>query len=155
MVYDPRFGGLMIRQQIRAGKQIFEGSGIPVTLNNRQNQKFFQEALAKWIFDQLEKERRSLTTSHTKRIPTIPFPQLRREVQALASNVISLDTIAPGKRQQLMALPKLATHLGVDFMNQVATTFRSSHTPGRHHAHRGWKPAHKREPKRDSRQRFD
>ena len=155
MVYDPRFGGLMIRQQIRAGKQIFEGSGIPVTLNSRQNQKFFQEALAKWIFDQLEKERRSLTTSHTKRIPTIPFPQLRREVQALASNVISLDTIAPGKRQQLMALPKLATHLGVDFMNQVATTFRSSHTAGRHHAHRGWKPAHKREPKRDSRQRFD
>ncbi|MBC7459118.1 ATP-dependent RNA helicase [Candidatus Saccharibacteria bacterium] len=155
MVYDPRSGGLIIRQQIRAGKQIFEGAGIPVTLNSRQNQKFFQEAVAKWIFEQLEKERRTLTKSHTKRIPTVPFPLIRREVQSLATNTVNLENLAPGKRQQLIALSQLSTHLGIDFMNNVASSFRSSHTPGRHHAHRGWKPAHKREPKRDNRRNFD
>ena len=156
MVFDPRSGSLMIRQQIRAGKQIFEGAGIPVTQNTRQNQKFFQEALAKWIYDQLEKERTALTSSHSKRIPQVPFPQVRRLVSSLASNSISLESISPSKRQQLADLSKLATHFGVDFMNQVASTFKNGHTPGRHHAHRGWKPAHKqRESKRDTRRHFD
>ena len=154
MVYDPRLGGLVIRQQVRAGKQVFEGTGIPVTLNTRQNQKFFQEALAKWIYEQLEKERRILTTSHTKRIPNIPYPEIARVVRSLASNTISLDGLSPQRRQEVMALTKLATHFGVDFMNQIASSFRKTHTPGRHHAHRGWKPPHKREPKRD-RRRFD
>jgi len=155
MVYDPRSGGLVIRQQVRAGKKVFEGTGIPVSQNTRQNQKFFQEALAKWIFDQLEKERRALTTSHSKRIPSIPFPQIRRQVQSLTSNSINLENIKPSKRKELSELSKLATHFGVDFMNQIASSFRHSHTPGRHHAHRGWKPQHKREPKRDTRRRFD
>jgi len=155
MVYDPRSGSLMIRQQIRAGKKVFEGTGIPVTQNTRQNQKFFQEALAKWIFEQLERERRALSTAHSKRIPNIPFTQIRRQVQSLASNTINLENIKPGNRKELSELSKLATHLGVDFMNQVASSFRHAHTPGRHHAHRGWKPQHKREPKRDSRRRFD
>jgi len=155
MVYDPRSGGLVIRQQVRASKKVFEGTGIPVSQNTRQNQKFFQEALAKWIFDQLEKERRALTTSHSKRIPSIPFPQIRRQVQSLASNSINLENIKPSKRKELSELSKLATHFGVDFMNQIASSFRHSHTPGRHHAHRGWKPQHKREPKRDTRRRFD
>ncbi|MDB5160072.1 MAG: hypothetical protein JWO99_335 [Candidatus Saccharibacteria bacterium] len=156
MVYDPRSGSLVIRQQIRAGKQVFEGTGIPVTQNTRQNQKFFQEALAKWVYEQLEKERYALTSSHSKRIPQVPYPQVRRLVSSLASNSITLESISPSKRQQLSELSKLATHFGVDFMNQVASTFRKEHTPGRHHAHRGWKPGHKqRESKRDNRRRFD
>ncbi len=155
MIYDPRFGGLVIRQQVQAGKQVFEGTGIPVTQNTRQNQKFFQEALAKWIYERLERERASLSSSHSKRIPSIPFPQIRRQVKSLASNSINLETISPSKRKELSELPKLATHFGDDFMNQVASSFRKAHTPGRHHAHRGWKPPHKRSPKRDKRQRFD
>jgi HrpA-like RNA helicase len=156
MVYDPRSGQLVIRQQIRAGKQVFEGTGIPVTQNTRQNQKFFQEALAKWIYDQLEKERFALGNSHSKRIPQVPYPEIRRLVSSLASNTINLESISPARRQQLADLSKLATHFGVDFMNQVASTFRNSHAPGRHHAHRGWKPGHKqRESKSDHRRRFD
>jgi len=155
MIYDPRFGGLVIRQQVQAGKQVFEGAGIPVTQNTRQNQKFFQEALAKWIYERLERERASLSSSHSKRIPSIPFPQIRRQVKSLASNSINLETISPSKRKELSELPKLATHFGDDFMNQVASSYRKAHTPGRHHAHRGWKPPHKRSLKRDKRHRFD
>jgi len=155
MVYDPRTGGLVIRQQIRTGKRVFEGAGIPVTQNTRQNQKFFQDALAKWIIGQLEKESRALSSSHSKRIPAIPFSQVRRHVQSLTGNNISLETISPAKRKELSELSKLATHFGVDFMNSVATSFRHDRSPGRHHAHRGWKPSHKRTSRRDERRRFD
>jgi HrpA-like RNA helicase len=149
MIYDPRSGGLVIRQQVRAGKKVLEGTGIPVDQNTKQNQRFFQEALAKWIFEQLEKERRSLTRTHTKRIPNIPFSQVKRHVQSLTHGTINLADLAPHKRRELMDLTKLATHLGVDFMNHIAASFKSSHAPGRHHAHRGWKPSHKRTYKRD------
>ena len=156
MVFDPRSGGLIIRQQIRAGKQIFEGVGIPVTQNTKQNQKFFQEALAKWIYSQLEKESRALSSSHSKRIPKIPFPQIHKLVKSLTGTSISLDTISPNNRRELSTLSQLSTHLGTDFMNHVASSFRQERAPGRHHAHRGWKPGHKqREPKRGDRRHFD
>jgi len=156
MVFDPRSGGLVIRQQIRTGKHIFEGTGIPVTLNTKQNQKFFQEALSKWVYGQLEKESIALSKSYAKRIPKIPYPQIRRQVHSLSTNAISLDSISPSKRKELFELQKLATHLGLDFMNQVATSFRHSHQPGRHHAHRGWKPAHKQRDRRNNdKRRFD
>jgi len=151
MVYDPYTGSLVIRQQIRAGKRVFEGVGIPVTKNNKQNQKFFQEAFAKWASDQLERERRTLSKTHSKRIPTIPMPQIRHHVRSIAGNIISLDGLQFQKRKQLTELSKLATHLGDDFMNHVASSFSKQHTPGRHHAHRGWKPAHKQRRQHDYR----
>jgi len=151
MVYEPYTGSLVIRQQIRVGKRVFEGAGIPVTKNTKQNQKFFQEAFAKWAADQLERERRTLSASHSKRIPSVPIPQIRHHVRSLAGQIISLDGLAFQKRKQLTDLAKLATHLGDDFMNHVASSYSKPHTPGRHHAHRGWKPAHKQRRERDFR----
>jgi hypothetical protein len=144
MIYDPRSGGLVIRQQVRAGKKVLDGAGIPVTQNTKQNQKFFQESLAKWLHSQLEKESRGLASSHSKRIPSIPLQQLQRRVQSLSAGSISIASLQPEARKELMSLSKLATHLGVDFMNTVATSRRHNHSPGRHHAHRGFKPLHKR-----------
>jgi len=154
MVYDPRSGALVIRQQVLAGKQSFEGVGIPVTENSRQNQKFFQDALAKWIYGQLEKESRSLAASHSKRIPQVPYQTIHRSVRSLASGAIALDQLDSARRTELMSLSRLATHLGTDFMHHVASSYRR-HAPGRHNAHRGWKPQHKRISKRDNRRRFD
>ena len=151
MVYDPYTGSLVIRQQIRAGKRVFEGVGITVTKNNKQNQKFFQEAFAKWASDQLERERRTISKTHSKRIPTIPMPQIRHHVRSIAGNIISLDGLQFQKRKQLTELSKLATHLGDDFMHHVASSASKQHTPGRHHAHRGWKPAHKQRRQHDYR----
>lgn len=153
MVYDPRLGTLVIKQMIRIGKQTVEGQSIPVDQNTRQNQKFFQEALSKWIFGQLETEKRKLESSHAKRIPNVPFPRIKSAVSSLASNVISVEALAPHKKKELFALARLETHLGTDFMSQVAASFTNRRAPGRHHAHRGWKPGHKQ--RRSHNERWD
>jgi HrpA-like RNA helicase len=153
MVYDPQFGGLAIRQRIRAGGKSFEGVSIAVTQNTKQNQKFFQEAFAKWAYEQIERERRSLL-SHSKRVPDIPLSHIKSKVRVHGGNAISLDDLPKNKRQQLLELSKLSTHLGTDFINQLATQVRKGHKPGRHHAHRGWKPSHKRSSK-SSRRKWD
>lgn len=147
MVYDPRTGGLVIRQQIRAGKQVFEGTGIPVTQNTKQNQKFFQEALSKWILEQLERESRHLSAFHAKRIPKVPIANLRARVRFLVGTAISIDELPPARKQLLFELTKLETHFGTEFMNQVAASFRQGRGQGRHHAHRGWNPEHRRHKK--------
>ncbi|MBC7746941.1 hypothetical protein H7Y40_03085 [Pedobacter sp.] len=144
MVYDPRSGSLVVRQQIRSGKQVLEGMGVPVSKNTQQNQRAFQDAFARWAFDQLERERNTLAKLHSRRIPSIPLPQLKQQVRAIDGSVINLESLSLQKRAQLIGLSKLVTHLGNDFMNQVAASITQSHSPGRHHAHRGWKPLHKR-----------
>lgn len=151
MVYDPRLGTLVIRQLIRIGKQTVEGQSIPVDQNTRQNQKFFQEALSKWIYSQLETEKRKLESSHAKRIPTVPFPRIKSAVNSLASNVINVEDLAPHKRKELFALTHLESHFGSDFMNQVAASYTTHRASGRHHAHRGWKPGHKQRKKHSER----
>lgn len=143
MVYDPRLGTLVIKQLIRAGKRTLEGIGVPVTQNTKQNQKFFQEALSKWIYNQLETEKRKLDGSHAKRIPNIPYPRIKAAVSSLAGGVIDIEKLNANRRKDLFALTKLESHFGTDFMNQVAASFTSRRAPGRHHAHRGFKPAHK------------
>lgn len=143
MVYDPRLGALVIKQLIRAGKKTLEGVGIPVTQNTKQNQKFFQEALAKWLYNQLETETRKLEGSHAKRIPTVPYPRIKSLVSSLAGGVIDIESLNPNRKKDLFALTKLETHFGTDFMNQVAASYTTRRAPGRHNAHRGFKPAHK------------
>ena len=150
MAYDPRSGSLVIRQQVRIGKQILEGADILVTQNSKVNQRAFQDAITRWIYDQIERERVALLRFHTKRIPAIPLAHITQQVKTIADGVITIEDLSSEKRRQLMSLLKLATHLGDDFMNRIAATHRSMHSPGRHHAHRGWKPAHKRVDKRKS-----
>jgi len=151
MVYDPRLGTLVIKQLIRAGKRTLEGIGIPVTQNTKQNQKFFQEALAKWVYNQLETEKRKLEGSHAKRIPNVPYPRIKSAVSSLAGGVIDTEAMNPNRKKELFALARLDTHFGTDFMNQVAASFTNRRAPGRHHAHRGFKPGHKQRKKHSAR----
>ncbi|MDX2776057.1 helicase-related protein [Streptomyces caniscabiei] len=144
VTYDPRAGRLVTRQQVRAGKRVFEGAGEPITKNTKQNQQAFHEAFSRWVYEQLERERAALSMFHAKRIPAIPLPHIKQQVKSIAGSVIALDELSSQKRQQLLALTKLATHLGENFMQSVAASYRRQHSPGRHHAHRGCKPAHKR-----------
>jgi len=146
-IYDPRSGMLVIRQQVRVGKRIYEGTGVPVTQNTKQNQKLFQDAVAKWIYEQLENEARQLSTFHTKRIPKIPLTNIRARVKFLTGTAVSIDELAPAKRKLLFEMAKLEGHLGVEFMDQVAMSFQREKQRGRHHAHRGWKPEHRRHKK--------
>jgi HrpA-like RNA helicase len=151
MAYDPRLGALVVRQQIRVGKKTFEGISVPIEDNSKQNRKFFQEALAKWIYGQLENEKRKLEGSHAKRIPNIPFAKVKSDVNYLSGGVINVEDIPSEKRKELFALARLESYFGTDFMNQVAASFTARRAPGRHHAHRGWKPPHKQRQKHNER----
>ncbi len=143
MIYDPQTGRLAARQQVRAGKQVLEGAGIPETKNTKQNQQLFQETFSRWAFDQLERERRSLAGRHTKRLPAIPLSQIKQRVGSLASGTISLEDLSAQKRQQLLASSKLITYLGEEFMNQLSSSLRRNQS-GPPRSRRGWQPAHKR-----------
>lgn len=144
MTYDPRSGSLVIRQQIRAGKRVFEGAGIAVTQNTKQNQKFFQDALAKWIYDQLQRESRKLAASHAKRIPDVPLSRIKARIRSLAYGAIDIASLDSARKSVIFDMTRLETHLGTNFMNQVAASYKKGRQAGRHHAHRGWKPGHKR-----------
>lgn len=141
--YDPRSGTLSMRQLVRFGGQVLEGSGMPLTEKNPETKRLFTDALAAWIQEQLEKERRNLGRHHTGRIPSIPLRQIQQQVKALAVDAISLDELSPEIRRSLMGLTKLDTHLGSRFMAQLGTTRREPrHENSR--PHHGWQPPHKR-----------
>ncbi len=144
VAFDPRSGMLVLRQQVRSGKHTFEGTGLPVTDNNMRNQKLFQETFSKWAYECLERERRSLVGSRSRHIPEIPLPHVQSKVRAMAGGIISLDTLPKHQRVQLLQLAKLATYVGDEYVNQLTALKQKGHAKGRHNAHRGWKPAHKR-----------
>lgn len=140
--YDPRSGTLSIRQLVRFGGQVLEGSSTPLVDSTPENRRLFTDALAAWLSEQLERERRNLTRHHTKRIPAVPLRLLQQEVKAIAGGAISLDELSPESKRRLMALGKLDTHMGPNFMAQLGTTRREHrHEQPRQ---RGWQAPHKR-----------
>lgn len=151
IIYDPRIGGLVAQQLIRYGKKTIEGMSSPVFETDKHYQKFFQEELAKWIYAQLDLEKIRLQESHAKRIPKIPFPYIETAVRTLAKGVTNINQLDSETRTELFALTKLETHFGEEFMRKVAASFTQRRAPGRHHAHRGWKPAHKKRAKHQER----
>lgn len=151
MMFDPRTGTLVIKQLVKVGKNAFEGSGITVTDNSRQNQKFFQDAVARWVHGQLDTQRTRLAANHAKRIPAIPLSEVRAYLRPIIGGVISTEGLSSEKRKHLFELAKLETHLGEDFMRHVAASYRPARGSGRHHSHRGWKPTHKRHDRRRER----
>lgn len=141
--YDPRSGKLTTRQMVRFGGQVLEGSGAPVNENTPENRRLFADAFATWAYEQLERERRSFAKYHTKRIPPVPLRQLQQQVKSIAHNAISLDDVASNQKAELIALAKLHTHLGNDFMAQLGATHKR-HDHRDQSRQRGWQPKHKR-----------
>jgi len=148
-VFEPRLGMLVSKQIVRAGKKILEGMSIPVTEKTRQYERFFQEELSKWIYMQLDSEKRMLQTSHSKRIPTIPYHYVQAHVYELTRGVIMIDELSTENKKALFNLAKLETHVGTQFMHALAESYKQRRTPGRHHTHRGFKPGHKQRKKHD------
>jgi HrpA-like RNA helicase len=142
--YDPRTGTLSSRQLVRTGGQILEGASVPLTEMTNDNMRLFSEAFADWAYAQIERERRSFAKYHTKRVPTVPLPQLRQQARAIAGHVISLDDLSSKQREQLIGLSKLSTHLGNDFMAKLGASHSRYAGANRHPLSRGWQPKHKR-----------
>lgn len=143
--YDPRSGYLATRQLVRFGGQVLEGSSEPITENNPNNRRLFNEAFSAWVYEQLERERRNLGRFHTKRIPSIPKHVIESQLKSIVNDAISLDDLSSDQRKEVMSLTRLSTHLGEDYMARIGASFRT-HKPHQedHRRHGGWKPQHKR-----------
>jgi HrpA-like RNA helicase len=142
--YDPRTGMLSTKPLVRFGSQVLEGNSVPLTEDTPENRRLFSDAFAVWAYEQIEKERRSFTKYHTKRVPPVPLKQLQHQVRSIASSVISLDQLTPPQRKQLMDTAKLSTHVGDEFMHKLGASYHGDRRSDTHQYRRGWKPQHKR-----------
>lgn len=144
VIYDPRSGTLAARQMVRLGGQVIEGASEPITEDTRENRRLFSDSFAEWAYEQIERERRSFAKYHTKRVPSVPLPQLRQQARAIAGDVISLDALSSGQRYELIGLSKLSTHVGEEFMTKLGASHSRHVQPQQRSGQRGWKPKHKR-----------
>lgn len=142
--YDPRTGSLATRQLVRFGGQVVEGASTPIIDNTKENARLFAEAYADWAHEQIERERRNYAKFHTKRIPSIPLPQLRQQARVIASGAVSLADLSSKQRSELIDLSKLSTHLGNDFMAKLGASHSRYAESTQHRPRRGWQPKHKR-----------
>lgn len=144
-VYDPRLGLVVDRQQVRFGKRVLEGASQPRLEDTQENRKLFVKEYSRWAFDQLERQRRQLERFH-KRVPSVPLPQVEQEVRARAEGIVALDQLESRDKERVIALSRLETYLGDDFIYRLGKPRRQPKPEERRH---GWKPKHKRKFKRE------
>ncbi len=145
-VYDPRSGCLVDKQQIRFGKRVLEGSGQPRLEDTAENRRLFAREYSQWAYEQLERQRRQLERFH-KRVPAVPLNRVEQEFRARADGIVALDQLDSKDKQRVIALSKLETYLGDDFIYKLGKPRRQPRPEDKNHAerrHHGWKPKHKR-----------
>jgi len=145
-VYDPRLGVVVDRQQIRFGKRVLEGAGQPRLEDTNENRKLFIREYSRWAYEQLERQRRQLERFH-KRVPSVSPNQVEQEFRSRADGIISLDQLDSKDKQRVIALSKLETYLGDDFIFRLGKPRRQPRPEEKRH--HGWKPKHKRKTKRE------
>ncbi len=145
-VYDPRLGCLVDRQQVRFGKRVLEGIGQPRLEDTKENRTLFAREFARWAYDLLERQRRDLQRFH-KRVPVIAPNRVDQEVRARGGGIVSLDQLSSADKQKMVALSKLETYFGDDFIYQLGKPRRQVRPEQK--SGRGWEPRHKRKVKRD------
>ena len=118
--YDPKMGGLAEKQLVRFGGQVIEGDSTPIYDNTKENQKLFVESFAKWAYERLERERRSLNQHYSRRLPSISLRDLQQDVKSIYGGVISLEQMSPDQKRKLTDLARLDTHLGEGTMQKIA-----------------------------------
>ncbi len=146
-LYDPRMGSIVDRQQVRFGKRVLEGASIPRLEDTSENRKLFAREYARWAFEQLQKQHRELERFH-KRVPMVTPQLVEQELRARASDIVSLEQLSSADKQRVIALSKLETYFGDDFIYHLGKPRRQPR-PEEKRRH-GWTPKHKRKTKRDS-----
>ena len=145
--YDPRLGCLAERQQVRFGKKVLEGQSKPVLEDTRENHALFVREYAAWAYSQLQRQQRNLSRFH-RNVPEIRLREVEQVVKQSLQGIISLDQLTSDSKRKAIALSKLETYLGDDFMSHLGAPRREHH--GHEKRKRGWKPQHKRKYKRDN-----
>lgn len=145
-VYDPRLGCVVDRQQIRFGKRTLEGASQPRLEDTPENRKLFIREYTTWAHGQLERQRRELERFH-KRVPSVSPQQVEQTLRSRVDGIVSLDQLDSKDKQRVIALSKLETYLGDDFIFRLGKPRRQPR-PEEKRQH-GWKPKHKRKVKRE------
>ncbi len=140
-MYDPRLGCLVERQQVRLGKRVLEGISIPIVDSSAEHRKLFVREYAVWAHGQLERQRRTLQRFH-RRVPEVFLRQVEQEVKMIASGSVSLEQLSSNDKRGMIALSKLETYLGDDFIKHLGKPQREHHHNEKRR--RGWVPSHKR-----------
>jgi late competence protein required for DNA uptake (superfamily II DNA/RNA helicase) len=146
-VYDPRVGSIVDRQQVRFGKRVLEGAGVPRLEDTPENRKLFAREYSRWAYELLEKQHRELERFH-KRVPMVSIERVQQELRARANDIVSLDQLGKEDKFKVIALSKLETYFGDDFIYNLGKPRRQPR-PEEKRRH-GWAPKHKRKTKRDS-----
>jgi HrpA-like RNA helicase len=139
VLYDPRLGCLAERQQIRFGKRVLEGQSSPLLEDTRRT--LFVKEYAKWAYTQLEYQHRTLSRFHHK-VPRIGFREVEQAVQQSLDGIVSLDQLTSDNKRKAIALSKLETYFGDEFVRRLQTP-RQERTY-KEKRRRGWQPKHKR-----------
>ena len=140
-VYDPRVGMVVDRQQVRFGKRVLEGAGVPRMEDTSENQKLFAREYVRWASEQLDKQRRELERFH-KRVPFVSPGQVEQEFRARANGIVSLDQLSKEDKFKVIALSKLETYFGDEFIYKLGKPRRQPRPEEKRR--KGWAPKHKR-----------
>lgn len=117
--FDPNLGTLALRTHLTFKGGALEAGGTPVLEHSQENQRLFVKLYAAWIRDQLEKERLTLQTINSRRIPDVPLRHIEQRVTALADSAISLVELHKKRRIALSQLARLEAYIGEEFINRL------------------------------------
>lgn len=141
IVYDPRTGGLVRRQQVRMGKKVLHGLGTPVIEDTTENRQVFVREFAAWAHGQIERQRRNLERFHA-RVPNVSLQQVEHEVKQRADGIVSIDQLAKRDKRDFIELSKIETYFDDDFFHRLGKP-RDHHGGKKQSKRRGWMPRHK------------
>lgn len=147
-VYDPRLGHLVDRQQLRFGKRVLEGAGVPRLEDTRENRRLFALEYTRWAYEQLERQRRNLERFH-KRVPFVSPQQVSDALRSRADGIVALDQLDKADKEKVIGLSKLETYFGDEFIYKLGKPRRQPKLGKR--SDKNWEPAHKRKVKRKNR----
>ena len=142
-MYDPRLGCLVDKQQVRFNKRVLEGVGIPRLEDTQENRQLFAKEFTKWAFDLLDRQRRNLERFH-KHVPRIAPGQVQQEFRSRGQGIVALDQLDGKDKERLIAISRLETYLGDDYMHKLGKPRRQPRPEEKQGRRHGWTPKHKR-----------
>ncbi len=142
-MYDPRLGCLVDKQQVRFNKRVLEGVGVPRLEDTAENRQLFSKEFTKWAFELLDRQRRNLERFH-KHVPRISPMQVQQEFRARGQGIVALDQLDGKDKERLIAISRLETYLGDDYMHKLGKPRRQPRPEEKQGRRHGWTPKHKR-----------
>ncbi len=123
--YDTYFGTLAERKQIKYRGRVINVKGTPVLERSAAHQKIFITEYARWVQQQLDIQRQSLSTVNFHKIPSIPFRKIEDTVRVKAGGSISVAELPKKERIELHKLARLEYWLDKDLIDTLNAPSRN------------------------------